>query len=63
MGLRLHLIVLIIFLRASASVVARVEADTLLVSFEVCVRSLCVFNFQFFPNIKKISHNEFQLLM
>jgi len=52
MGLRLHLIALIIFVRACASV-ARVEADTLLVSFEVRVRSLCGFDFQFFSKQTK----------
>lgn len=39
--LRLHLIVLIIFSRACAGGVAGVEADTLLVGFELHFRSLC----------------------
>lgn len=48
--------VLIIFLRSCASVVARVEADTLRVSFEVHFRSLNAFDFHFFfPNKKYFS--------
>lgn len=39
--LRLHLIVLIIFLRACAGGVTGVEPDTLLVGFELHFRSLC----------------------
>lgn len=43
MDLRLHLIVLIIFLRARAGGVAGIEADTLLVGFELHFRFLCGF--------------------
>lgn len=41
--LRLHLIVLIIFLRVCSGGVAGVEPDTLLVDFELHFRSLCGF--------------------
>lgn len=43
MDLRLYLIVLIIFLRACAGGVAGIEADTLLVGFELHFRSFCGF--------------------